>query len=131
LRAFGTERVAVGIDARDGLVRIRGWAESTAVQAEAMGRDLRTRGLTWCIFTDISRDGLQTGVNLPATIRLAAASGLQVIASGGVASPEDVRRVRQAGLAGVVIGRALYEGKIQLKSILSINKDQKNHAYDH
>jgi len=119
LGAYGTERIAVGIDAQDGLVRIKGWAESTSVQANELGRDLRTRGLTWCIFTDISRDGLQTGVNLPATTRLAAASGLQVIASGGVASTQDVRHVRAAGLAGVVIGRALYEGKIQLRSILN------------
>ena len=117
LEAFGAERVAAGIDARDGLVRIKGWAESTAMQALDLGRDLRRRGLVWCVFTDISRDGLQTGVNLPATNRLAAASGLQVIASGGVASVEDVRRARAAGLAGVIIGRALYEGKIQLRKL--------------
>jgi phosphoribosylformimino-5-aminoimidazole carboxamide ribotide isomerase len=116
LEAFGAERVAVGVDARHGLVRIKGWAESTAMRALDLGRDLRKRGLAWCIFTDISRDGLQTGVNLPATTRLAAASGLQVIASGGVASVEEVRRVRVAGLAGVIIGRALYEGKIQLRN---------------
>lgn len=115
LETFGAERVAVGIDAQDGLVRIKGWAESTPTQALDLGMDLRRRGLKWCIFTDISRDGLQTGVNLPATTRLAVTSGLQVIASGGVASAEEVGRLRAAGLAGVIIGRALYEGKIQLK----------------
>ena len=88
-------------------------------EALDLGKDLQARGLVWCVFTDISRDGLQTGVNLPATTRLAAASGLQVIASGGVASAEDVRSVRAAGLAGVIIGRALYEGKIQLRELLS------------
>jgi phosphoribosylformimino-5-aminoimidazole carboxamide ribotide isomerase len=119
LEAFGPEQVAVGIDARHGLVRIKGWAESTSVKAVDLAQKLRGRGLTWCVFTDISRDGLQTGVNLSATTRLAASSGLQVIASGGVASTEDVRRVRAAGLAGVIIGRALYEGKVQLRSILS------------
>ena len=117
LEAFGEERVAAGIDARDGLVCIEGWAEVTSVEALNLGKNLRARGLVWCIFTDISRDGLQTGVNLPATTRLAAASGLQVIASGGVASAEEVRRLRAAGLAGVIIGRALYEGKIQFSEM--------------
>jgi len=115
LDAFGPERVAAGIDARHGLVRIKGWAETTSIQALDLAKELHRRGLAWCIFTDISRDGLQAGVNLPATTRLAAASGLQVIASGGVSAEEDVRRVRDAGLAGVIIGRALYEGKIQLR----------------
>jgi phosphoribosylformimino-5-aminoimidazole carboxamide ribotide isomerase len=119
LEAFGAERVAAGIDAQEGLVRIKGWTESASVRAIDLGRDLRRHGLVWCVFTDISRDGLQTGVNLPATIGLAAASGLQVIASGGVASAEEVRCVHAAGLAGVIVGRALYEGKIQLRSILS------------
>jgi phosphoribosylformimino-5-aminoimidazole carboxamide ribotide isomerase len=117
LETYGPERVAVGIDARDGLVRIKGWTESTSLQALDLGRSLRSRGLVWCILTDISRDGLQTGVNLPASVQLADASGLQVIASGGVASVEDVSRVRAAGLAGVIIGRALYEGKIQLRKL--------------
>jgi phosphoribosylformimino-5-aminoimidazole carboxamide ribotide isomerase len=124
LETCGAERVAVGIDARDGLVRIKGWAEKTSVQAIELASDLRARGLVWCVFTDISRDGLQTGVNLPATTRLAADSGLQVIASGGVASAEEVRRLREAGLAGVILGRALYEGKIQLRSILSQENDK-------
>ena len=117
LETFGAERVAAGIDAREGLVRIKGWAEPTTIQAIDLGKDLRARGLVWCIFTDISRDGLQTGVNLPATTRLATASGLQVIASGGVASAEEVRRLRAAGLAGVIIGRALYEGTLQLRKL--------------
>jgi phosphoribosylformimino-5-aminoimidazole carboxamide ribotide isomerase len=117
LEAYGPQRVAVGIDARDGFVRTRGWSEQTAIAASDLARDLRRRGLVWCIFTDISRDGLQTGVNLPATTELAQASGLRVIASGGVASSEEVLRIQAAGLAGVVIGRALYEGKIQLKEV--------------
>jgi phosphoribosylformimino-5-aminoimidazole carboxamide ribotide isomerase len=126
LETYGAARVAVGIDAQEGLVRIKGWAESTTMRAIDLGKDLRARGLVWCVFTDISRDGLQTGVNLPATTRLATASGLQVIASGGVASAEDVRSVRAAGLAGVIIGRALYEDKIQLRELLSSYYD-----YDH
>ena len=118
LETFGSDQVAAGIDARDGLVRIKGWAETTSIRALDLAKDLCGRGLAWCIFTDISRDGLQSGVNCTASARLAAASGLRVIASGGVAAEEDVFRARNAGLAGIIIGRALYEGKIRLKTIL-------------
>jgi phosphoribosylformimino-5-aminoimidazole carboxamide ribotide isomerase len=125
LSTYGPERVAVGIDARDGLVRTKGWAEPTPIRAIDLAMDLRRRGLAWSIFTDIARDGLQSGVNLPATIGLAQANGLQVIASGGVASEAEVHQIQEAGLAGVVIGRALYEGKIQLNKVLN------NHDHDH
>ena len=70
------------------------------------------RGVRWVIFTDVSRDGMGSGINLEATAQLAQATGLHVIASGGVASLEDVRRAYQAGLSGVIIGRALYEGQV-------------------
>jgi phosphoribosylformimino-5-aminoimidazole carboxamide ribotide isomerase len=100
------------------LVRTKGWAEQTSLRAIDLGKDLRGRGLAWCIFTDIARDGLQSGVNLPATVSLAEASGLQVIASGGVASEAEVHRIRETGLAGVVIGRALYEGKVRLDKVI-------------
>jgi len=69
------------------------------------------------VFTDIARDGMQTGPNLPAAIELAGISGLRVIASGGVSGLEDVRRVKAAGLAGVIIGRALYEGAIDPRQL--------------
>ena len=70
------------------------------------------QGLQWLVFTDISRDGLQSGLNLQATVGLARESGLKVIASGGVSRLEDVKAAREAGLAGVIVGRALYEGSI-------------------
>ncbi|MBT3388849.1 MAG: 1-(5-phosphoribosyl)-5-[(5-phosphoribosylamino)methylideneamino]imidazole-4-carboxamide isomerase [Chloroflexi bacterium] len=114
LEIFGSERVVVGIDARDGMVRIRGWEESAGVQAADLARDLCRRGLKWCNFTDVARDGLQSGVNVAATSALAQVSGLSVVASGGVATLDDVRRVRDAGLAGVIIGRALYEGNFSI-----------------
>jgi phosphoribosylformimino-5-aminoimidazole carboxamide ribotide isomerase len=118
VETFGPERVAAGIDARDGLVRIKGWVEATSIRAIDLAKELHGRGLEWCIFTDINRDGLQQGVNWAASTRLAAASELRVIASGGAAAEEDVFRARNAGLAGIIIGRALYEGKIQLKTLL-------------
>ena len=124
LATYGPERVAVGIDARDGVVRIRGWGESAGVQAIELARDLYARGLKWCNFTDVARDGLQSGVNLAATSALAQASGLSVVASGGVATLDDVRRVHQAGLAGVIIGRALYEGNFSVDDYFRMQNDE-------
>jgi phosphoribosylformimino-5-aminoimidazole carboxamide ribotide isomerase len=118
LGVFGSERVAVGIDAREGQVQVRGWQGATALGAEALGRRLRQQGVTWCVHTDVARDGVGTGVNVAASQELARATGLSVIASGGVAGPGDVRAVRAAGLAGVIIGRALYEGRVELADVL-------------
>jgi phosphoribosylformimino-5-aminoimidazole carboxamide ribotide isomerase len=115
---FGAQRVGVGIDARDGRVRVRGWTADSGVDAIALGRQLRQVGVEIVVFTDVARDGVGTGVNVDATVALASATGLRVIASGGVASSGDVRRVRAAGLAGVIVGRALYEGQVDLREIL-------------
>ena len=119
VRDFGADRVAVGIDARDGRVRVRGWADDSGVAALDLAQQMRGLGLAWCVFTDVARDGVGAGVNVPATAALAQASGLNVIASGGVAGADDVARVRAAGLAGVIIGRALYEGQVTLKDVLA------------
>jgi phosphoribosylformimino-5-aminoimidazole carboxamide ribotide isomerase len=118
LRDFGPERVAVGIDARDGRVRVRGWASEGGLAAADLARQMRGLGLAWCVFTDVARDGVGAGVNVPATAAVARECGLHVIASGGVASVDDVQRVRAAGLAGVIIGRALYEGQVALKDVV-------------
>jgi phosphoribosylformimino-5-aminoimidazole carboxamide ribotide isomerase len=119
LERYGPERVAAGIDARNGQVRVRGWAEQAQISAEALGRRLREQGVEWCVFTDIERDGVGAGVNVGAAAALAQAAGLRVIASGGVGGLADVRAVCAAGLAGVIIGRALYEGHIDLKEALA------------
>ena len=117
LTRFGAERIAVGIDARDGFVRVRGWKESSRISATELALQMQTVGLSTVIFTDVSRDGLGSGLNIAATKELADVSGLDVIASGGVHTIEDVRAVQEAGLAGVIIGRALYEGTIHLKDL--------------
>lgn len=114
LEVFGPERIAVGIDARAGEVMVRGWSEFAGVRVVDLAGDLRSLGLMWCNFTDITRDGLQTGVNVEATATLAKTFQLNVVASGGVAGLDDVRRARAAGLAGVIIGRALYESVFSL-----------------
>jgi phosphoribosylformimino-5-aminoimidazole carboxamide ribotide isomerase len=115
LTRFGTEQVAVGIDARDGLVRVRGWKDGSGISANDMARQMRTLGLQTIIFTDVSRDGLGSGLNIAATRQLADASGLDVIASGGVHTMEDLNAACEAGLAGAIIGRALYEGTVDLR----------------
>ena len=119
LEQFGPERVAVGIDARDGMAQIRGWQEAAMITAEDLAQRWADMGGRWLIFTDISRDGMGSGVNVDATTALADSTGLRVIASGGVRTLSDVQRVRDAGLAGVIIGRALYEGHIELSDALT------------
>lgn len=118
LTRFGAERIAVGIDARQGLVRLRGWKNESGITAKELALQMRSLGLYTVIFTDIARDGLGNGLNISATSELAEASKLNVIASGGVHALEDVQAARDAKLAGVVIGRALYEGTINLSEAL-------------
>jgi len=120
LADFGPERLAVGIDARDGYVRTRGWREAAQLTALELAQQWATMGGRWLIFTDIARDGMSSGVNVEATAMLAQATGLSVIASGGVATLEDVQRVKDAGLCGVIIGCALYEGRVNLEAVLKI-----------
>ncbi|HAX70683.1 MAG TPA: 1-(5-phosphoribosyl)-5-[(5-phosphoribosylamino)methylideneamino]imidazole-4-carboxamide isomerase [Anaerolineae bacterium] len=120
LTRFGAERIAVGIDARDGLVRTRGWKDNSGVPALDLALQMRTFGLDTVIFTDVSRDGLGSGLNIPATRELSEKSGLDVIASGGVHTIDDVKAAKDAGLAGCIIGRALYDGTVDLGKALQV-----------
>ena len=120
LKKFGPEKIAVGIDARDGLVAVRGWKSDSGILAKDLALQMRTVGLRTVIFTDIRRDGLGSGLNIPSTRELADVSGLDVIASGGVHTLDDVIAVREAKLSGVIIGRALYEGTIDLEKALQV-----------
>ena len=119
VQQFGPAKIAVGLDARDGRIHIRGWQQDSGRDIIELGRQVRAAGVEIVIHTDIGRDGDLTGVNGPASAALAQATGLQVIASGGVSSTEDVRRLRHLpGITGVIIGRALYEGKINLEELI-------------
>jgi phosphoribosylformimino-5-aminoimidazole carboxamide ribotide isomerase len=115
LAEFGPARIAGDIGARDGQVTIKGWQETTPLTVAEVGRRFRTQGLEWCVLTDVARDGVSTGVNVTSALDLQKDSGLRVVASGGVSTLADVQRVRAAGLAGVIIGRALYDGNIALR----------------
>ena len=120
---YGPDRVAVGIDARDGRVRTRGWQNETAATPTDLARAMGRLGVRTIIYTDISRDGVLGGVNTPATVALASNSGLSVIASGGVKSLDDVAELApfaSSGVAGVIIGRALYEGRVDLAAALAL-----------
>ncbi len=123
LTRFGDERIALAIDARGGQVATHGWQHLTGVTAIALALQMKTLGVQRIIYTDIARDGTLTGVNAPACAALAAESGLAVIASGGVASLEDVRRVKAVeavGVEGVIIGKALYAGQVDLTQALKV-----------
>jgi phosphoribosylformimino-5-aminoimidazole carboxamide ribotide isomerase len=113
----GTERIAVGIDARDGRVAVRGWTETTALTADDLAARVLADGVRTLVYTDVSRDGMLTGPDLEGARRLMAA-GAEVIASGGVATLDDIRAAEEAGLAGAIVGRALYEGRISLPDAL-------------
>jgi phosphoribosylformimino-5-aminoimidazole carboxamide ribotide isomerase len=123
LTEFGSERIALGLDARDGIVRTHGWKEDTGITAVEMGQQWAEKGVRWVIFTDVSRDGMGTGLNLDATVELAQATQIHVIASGGVATLEDVQRTYNANLSGIIIGRALYEGSVVLEEALRVGKE--------
>lgn len=110
-------RVIVGLDAKDGFVATEGWAESADVQALDLAKHFEGMGVSAIVYTDISRDGMMQGVNVEATMSLAEAINIPVIASGGVTDISDIQKLCQvasAGIEGVIIGRALYEGTIDL-----------------
>lgn len=120
IKGVGAEKIAVGIDTRDGFARVRGWQAGSGVPATDLALQVRDTGVRTIVFTDISRDGLGSGLNILATRALADATGLDVIASGGVHTIEDVIAAHNAKLEGVIIGRALYEGTIDLKEALNV-----------
>ena len=121
-------RIAVGIDARDGLVAIEGWAETSTLTAVELAKRFEDAGVAAIIYTDISRDGLLTGLDLEATAALAREVSIPVIASGGLAGIEDVERLVQpeyAMLEGAIAGRALYDGRLDAERALALIKTTK------
>lgn len=120
---FGADVVVVGIDARDGRVKTRGWQVETPVTPLNLAHAMVRVGIRAAVYTDISRDGILTGVNVSETAGLAAKSGLSVIASGGVRSLDDIEqllKVSGQGVTGVIIGRALYDGQVDLSTAIAL-----------
>jgi phosphoribosylformimino-5-aminoimidazole carboxamide ribotide isomerase len=113
-------RIALGIDAKDGLVATEGWFEVSAISALDLARRCAAAPLAAIIYTDIARDGMMQGANVEAMAAMAAAVAVPVIASGGVTTLDDIRHLAARGLAGCIVGRALYEGRIDLNEALTV-----------
>ncbi|KIL42923.1 1-(5-phosphoribosyl)-5-[(5-phosphoribosylamino)methylideneamino]imidazole-4-carboxamide isomerase [Jeotgalibacillus campisalis] len=112
------DRIAIGLDAKDGFVATHGWIETSALRAVDLGQELADAGAKTFIFTDIETDGMLSGPNVDAVLELAEATGAQIIASGGVSSLEDLRilqAVSGSGVAGAIVGKAIYTNKFTVK----------------
>jgi phosphoribosylformimino-5-aminoimidazole carboxamide ribotide isomerase len=112
-------RIAVGVDARGGRVAVEGWAEASEVTALDLALRFADAGVAALVFTDVDRDGLLAGANIAATAHLAAVLPIPVIASGGVAGLDELTALKAAGVAGAIVGRALYDGRIDLAAALA------------
>jgi len=112
------EKVGIGIDARGGYVSVDGWMNDSTVLATDFALKMKEIGAKTVIFTDIARDGMLTGPAFDATREMVERSGLDIIASGGIGSDEDILHIKDSGCAGVIVGKAYYEGKVDLKKCL-------------
>lgn len=116
-------RIAVGIDARNGKVATRGWATETSADAVSLALDMKKLGVKTIIYTDISRDGMLTGPNIKEISDMAKKTGIEIIASGGMSTLDDVYALNGTGAEGVIIGKALYTGGINLKQAIKAGAD--------
>ena len=127
LDKYGAESVVVGLDARDGRVATHGWREVSDLAVADLGQRLAKLGAQLALYTDVARDGMLQGVDVDGSIALAEATGLRVIASGGVASLDDIARlhaVADRGIDGVIIGLALYTGRIDLAEAMAVARGE-------
>ncbi len=118
-------KIVVGIDARDGMVAVEGWSKTSRTKAVDLAREFESCGVAAINFTDIHRDGMQTGPNIEETAALADAVSIPIVASGGVSSIQDIEnllKIENRGVTGVITGKALYEGSLDLKEALRISK---------
>ena len=115
--------IAVGIDAKNGLVATRGWVETSTLTAVELALRMRDMGVKDVIYTDVSRDGMMQGPNVDATRRLIEQTGMDIIGSGGVSCLNDLGNLKAAGCAGAILGRAMYEGAFTLEEALTYNKE--------
>lgn len=117
------DRIVVGIDAKEGIAAVEGWGVAGGIQAEELAKKMAQVGVARIIYTDISRDGMLSGVNVEATASLAKAASIPVIASGGVRDMKDIQAIKtaaQAGIEGVIVGKAIYMGSLQLGEALKL-----------
>lgn len=113
-KTFGPERIVVGVDAKDGMVAVEGWEKVSQVTALDLCMQMREYGVRHVVYTDISRDGMLSGPNVAATRKLTEETGMDIIASGGVSCMEDLQELFDQGIKGAIIGKALYEKRLDL-----------------
>ena len=114
VRTFGEEAIVAGVDAKDGMVAVEGWEKVSSLTASDLCLTMKEYGVRHIVYTDISRDGMLSGPNVEATRKLTEETGLDIIASGGVSCMEDLKCLHEAGIRGAIIGKALYENRIDL-----------------
>ena len=125
IEEFGPEHIAVGVDAKDGMVAIEGWEKVSSLSASELCQQMKEYGVRHIVYTDISRDGMLTGPNVAATKKLTDDTGLDIIASGGVSSMDDLQNLYKQGIHGAIIGKALYEKRVDLKeAVLRFEADR-------
>lgn len=124
VKQFGDHAIAVGVDARDGMVFVEGWEKSSTAAALDLCLQMKEQGVKYIVYTDISRDGMLSGPNVEATARLTGLTGLDIIASGGVSCMKDLQDLYKAGIKGAIIGRALYENKIDLAAAVRLYENR-------
>ncbi len=122
IEVFGADKIVIGVDAKDGMVAIEGWLEVTDVSALEFCKELEQLGVKTVIYTDIAKDGMMQGPNVEETKKLVQATGLDIIASGGVSTLEDLKNLEQINVYGAIIGKALYIGAIQLEEAAKLFK---------
>lgn len=115
-------KIVAGIDCKDGFVAIKGWVEKSDLTAQKVALDMKARGSDTVVYTDISRDGALTGVNVDATAELAKNTGMKIIASGGMSCIDDIKKLMQKDVYGAILGRAIYNGNIDLSDALETVK---------
>lgn len=120
IEQFGPDRIVVGVDAKDGMVAVEGWEKISSLRALDLCLLMKDYGVEHIVYTDISRDGTLTGPNIPYTKELTDETGLDIIASGGMSCMEDLIGLNQAGIKGAIIGKALYEEKINLSEAVAM-----------
>ena len=124
VKRFGQERIVAGVDAKDGMVAVEGWEKISGISASELCSRMKEYGVRHVVYTDISRDGMLTGPNVEYTKKLTEETGMDIIASGGMSSMEDLGQLYQAGVHGAIIGKALYEKRIDLKEAIEAFEKQ-------
>lgn len=128
VKAYGALRIVVGVDAKDGMVAIEGWEKVSSMTALDLCLQMKEYGVEHIVYTDISKDGMLSGPNVAYTKKLTEETGMDIIASGGVSSMEDLEELYREGIQGAIIGKALYEKRVDLKEAVFRFEQEEDHV---